>query len=78
MFEQILEDVEELCRDIAGIYMKYDELKDVCNEYLKDEDYISLFFDRSKNESEGKCNTHEETNPSKIVECLPETNRLYE
>ena len=46
--------MEILYRDIAGLDMSYDEIKDLRREARKDEDYKDLFIDRFKKKNEVK------------------------
>ena len=56
--------------------MSYDEMKDLCREALKDEDYNYLYTDRSKKKSESKNCICSENKPERYTVCIPETSFL--
>ena len=58
LFNQTLEDIEHIYRDVARYGMNYDEFKELCRN-SREEDYNYLYIDRSKKRDQGKyciCN----------------------
>ena len=70
-----MEDVEKFHGDIAEVDMNYDEFEELCRETSKVEVCNYLYFERSKEKSEGIsciCNKSKKT----ILERFPELNPL--
>ena len=53
-FKQTLKDVRNIYMDRARLGMSYDEIKDLCREAWKDEDYNYTYIDRSTDKNEAK------------------------
>ena len=71
LFNQTLQDIEHIFRDVAGYDMNCDEFKELCRKSWGD-DYNYLCFDRSKKRDQGKyciCNESKNT----YLEAIPET-----
>ena len=71
LFNQTLEDIENIYRDVGGYVMSYDELKELCRRLWEDE-FNYLCSDRSKKRDQGRyciCIWSKNT----YMECTPET-----
>ena len=71
MFNQTLNNIEHIYKDVGGYDMSYDENEQLCRRSWE-EDYIYFCIVRSKKKGEGKywfCNERKNT----YVEGTPET-----
>ena len=74
LYSQTLKDIEHIYRDVSGCDMSYDDFKQLCRRAWE-EDYIYLYFDRSKKRDQGRyCNCNESKNT--YNECIPKTKLL--
>ena len=62
-FQQTLEDIEHIYRDIAGFDMSYDEFKELCREAWK-EKYNYLIINRLEDKNGSKYQVCNESNPN--------------
>ena len=66
LFQQTLNDVEHIYRDIAGFDMSYDEFKSLCREAWK-EKLNYLLINRLEDKNESKYQLCNESNPNYMV-----------
>ena len=75
LFNRTLEDIKNIHRDVGGYDMSYNELKELCRNFLED-DFNCLFIDRSKKRNQGRqclCNESKNT----YIEFTPETKAFW-
>ena len=71
LFNQTLNAIEHISRDVAGYDMSYDEFKELCRKSWEEE-YNYLCIDRSKKRDQGRyciCNEIKQT----YIEATPQT-----
>ena len=71
--KQTSKDVEKVFRDIGGIDMSYDEVKELCRDEWKNDDSKNFYNETFEN-FQGEFCICKENRLEFFIECIPETN----
>ena len=71
LFNQMVKDIEQIYRDVAGYDMNFDEFKKLCRKSWE-ENYNYLYIDRSKKRDQGKFCACIESKKT-YIEATPQT-----